>query len=252
MSSIFAEVGKIIVDEAGNAGESVSSAPVTKHKTVSATAFSHKPLDNSSIDQTPPPIEGDIVMDGEDILRVVVVNHIVPYTSQDSQEINTDISESEDEDLSFWAPEEPSLAEEPMTEVTSFSENEADVGQEESVKKEDNDMSTNPTQKEVSVLENTSSSGNIIPQTSAQIEGDISLPAGGTVSADIRGNVSAKGELHFYGTIDGNVEAEDLFLKGTINGTLKCRKLTMMPIDKTTISRINGAITADALYTEFS
>lgn len=232
MGSIFSEIGKIIIDEADNASENTFEVPASSNNKESPFLTQKPQTSQSSAsygdflsEQTPPPIEEDVVMDGEDILNVVVVNRIVPCVPQKDTICNS----SEDDNLSFWESEEVSR---PIT------------------KEEDGIM----TEQISHADENMKSKKITSPpkQPLAQIEGDLTLPKGGTIFADIRGSITAKGVLHFCGTIDGNIEAEDIFLRGIINGSLKCRKLTMMPIDRTAMSRINGAISAESLFTEFS
>lgn len=266
------------MDEADSTAENIPAVSVSSNNKKSSV-LTQKPPSNQSVptgkidqhpvsyddfllEQTPPPIEGDIVMDGEDILNVVVVNRIIPYTPQ--KDIVRD--SSEDDDLSFWAPEEADSHsfleqdDQPTLKETDEQHDSKSYDDQPTTKEEDDTMTEQISQDEQPAVNQdnknirleSSKNTSVMKQSLAQIEGDVTFPGGGTIFANIHGNVIAKGILNFCGTIDGNVEAEDIYLKGTINGTLKCRKLTMTPIDQTTMSRINGAISAESLFTEFS
>lgn len=215
--SIFSEVGKLIMEEAENKAGTDGSV---KNEGLNET------YEDAAALSKPPEIEGEIIMDGEDMLRVIHIDHIVP-SPQESSGLTTGKENYKEDDLSFWEPH------------TGESASTAD---EESFK---------PTQKE--------ESPNKIPSVSMEntITGDIIFPADAAVHANITGNVTAKGLLTVEGVIVGNVEARDVVLRGIIHGSLKCEKLTLLPVDtgtskRSAMSSVKGSITAGALFTELT
>lgn len=213
---IFSEVGKIIMDEAGS--ENTRSG-VPAEDGNSGRAYKEET----------PGIDGETVMDGEDMLKVVRINHIVPPPEVSSGRTGMLSSDNyAEDDLSFW--ETPQVT----GEVSG-----KPARPEERTSRENPLKETSPASKE-----NT-------------ISGDIVFPADATVHTNIIGNVKAKGTLTVKGTITGNVEACDVILCGFIYGSLKCRKLTLLPVTtgtagKSTMSFVEGPVTTEALYTNLT
>lgn len=267
---IFSEVGKILVDEsAGNVDASKSTG--VSHRRDPHDYKPEQRLSNISDDEiTPPPLEGEVVSDGEDMLQVVVINRIVPSKSKSTTSSNTeDKAPEESSNNNFWnappkhfemppeiknakrivKPNEDTPTAEPHLEELNNALNEeipsnsveGKEPKEPEIMEEKTPLPVEPAKKK----RNTSSTQQ---NSFASIEGDVVFPNGAAVSANINGNVSSEGSLHFSGTITGNVTANDLTLQGTIEGSLKCKSLTLLPLSGSQMSCIKGSVSTEALY----
>lgn len=190
--SIFSEVGKLIVDEAKAEKDS-------KKRTLEN--LERIPVISAEDDSTEevPPETGELVMDGSDTLRVVVINRVL----------------SVGETQNIFQEELPGEAAVPM---------------------------------QFAIEEEGSQGENVVvAKGMGEITGNVIFPGNAVVSAYIRGDVSANGELSLYGTVDGNVEAEDVILCGTIHGSLKCRHLVLKKAEGDSVGHVDGSLSVESL-----
>ena len=254
--SIFSEVGKILVEESEQ-GQKIEQSPI---KTVPKKNQPHNHSSKSSVsvqDSYPPTLspdfppfqEGEVVMDEEDMLRVVVINRVITTGNIPIEAPPLEQNDTVIEDDTFWESESTNFPEAvenqeesfdselpPILELPpedSFEEELMELeNKEESIKKEDKIMT--------------------IPKSSDwNIIGDIVLSTDTTLHANIKGNISSKHNVTIRGNISGNVEANDVTLCGVISGSLKCKKLTLQSIGTETLSKVEGSLNVEALSMEF-
>lgn len=234
---IFSEVGKLITE---TAEQTLADSPFLEPE-----AEQMEPVDTEEAAPLPvslPEIDGEIIMDGEDMLRVVHVNYTAPPVLSEDTIVPKDTAVPE-EDLSFWEnPPEvtaPVAVPEPPAVPKTNSRKRTAANTREEPAAEPKPLSP-PAEKAQQ-------------NTAAAITGDVVFPADAAVCADIAGNVIVKGVFTMEGSVTGNVEAREIILRGIIRGSVKCGKLTLLPLCQGgAMSSIQGSITAESLFTEFT